>query len=412
MDTQRRAAPSPPTLFWQRAGLRAGLAFGTAAGRPIEAAGQRMDPVMSALIRFVRKMPKGGPGATMPGPGGLQAFRKQYEAAPPLTGLHPDPEVLPREVPGLPGALEYVPGGPDGPRGTMLFLHGGGFIMGNPATRDALCRRLARLAGVRVVNAPYRLAPEHPFPAAHDDAAAAWAWVRENRPGPHLAGGDSAGANLAAGLPGAALTLLLYPVVDMLPEPEGQPPRYPSIALFQDGFLLTAEGMEQCAAMVAPAGTDRGDPRLSPIRGALGQAAPSVVMTAGFDPLRDQGRAWVEALHQAGRPAWLLEEPGLVHGFADFAGVVPAARRAVDRAAAEVRERLAGLAGRGGAGRLTRRGCRPVGGGGAAQLLLGDPRAAGRCWRPLDATPQVRLAMTVWGARAPRWRPAALCALR
>lgn len=343
MESQTRRAA--PTLFWQRAGLRAGLAFGTAAGRPIEAAGQRMDPVMSALIRFVRKMPKGGAGATMPGAAGLQAFRKQYEAAPPLTGLHPDPEVLPREVPGLPGALEYVSGTPqDTPRGTMLYLHGGGFIMGNPVTRDALCRRLARLAGVRVINAPYRLAPEHPFPAAHDDAAAAWAWMRANRPGPHLAGGDSAGANLAAGLPGAALTLLLYPVVDMVAEPDGQPPRYPSIGLFSDGFLLTAEGMEECARMVAPAGTDRGDPRLSPIRGVLEQAAPSVVVAAGFDPLRDQGRAWVEALHRAGRPAWLLEEPGLVHGFADFAGVVPAARRAVDRAAEAVRERLAGLA--------------------------------------------------------------------
>ncbi len=325
--------------FWQRAGIRAGLAFGAATGRPIEAAGGRMDPAMSALIRFVRRLPQGKGGAA-PGVGGLRAFRAQYEASPALMGLRPDPEVVPQPIPELPGALEYVHGSP---RGTLLFLHGGGFIMGSPATRDGLCRRLARLGGVRVVNAPYRLAPEHPFPAAHDDAAAAWAWVRANRPGPHLAGGDSAGANLAAGLPDAAMTLLLYPVVDMV-HADGPDPAYPSIGLFAEGFLLTAEGMEECARLLVPAGVDRGDPRLSPIRGGLAEAAPSLVMTAGFDPLRDQGRAWVAALQRAGRPAWLLEEAGLVHGFTDFAGVVPAARRAVDRLAEELRSRAAGLA--------------------------------------------------------------------
>lgn len=341
-DEAPRAKPRASTLFWQRAGLRAGLAFGVAAGRPIEAAGQRMDPVMSALVRFVRKLPQGGAGSASPGPGGLRAFRAQYEAAPGLTGMHPDPEVAPQPVPGLPGALEYVHGSP---RGTLLYLHGGGFIMGSPATHDALCRRLARLGGVRVINAPYRLAPEHPFPAAHDDAAAAWDWVRANRPGPHLAGGDSAGANLAAGLPGAALTLLLYPVVDMVDAGEQGEPHYPSIGLFGKGFLLTAQGMEDCARMLIPAGGDRADPRLSPIRGDLAQAAPSLVAVAGFDPLRDQGRAWAAALREAGRPAWLLEEDGLVHGFADFAGVVPAARRAVERAAGELRARVVELAG-------------------------------------------------------------------
>ena len=351
MDHTPPAAVIPPsktrrtsrsaTLFWQRAGLRAGLAFGTAAGRPIEAAGQRMDPVMSALIRFVRKLPQGGAASAAPGAGGLQAFRAQYEAAPGLMGLHPDPEVAPQPVPGLPGALEYSYGSP---RGTLLYLHGGGFMMGSPATHDALCRRLARRGGVRVVNAPYRLAPEHPFPAAHDDALAAWDWMRANRPGPHLAGGDSAGANLAAGLPGAALTLLLYPVVDMVDAGEQGEAHYPSIGLFGEGFLLTARGMEDCARMLIPDGMDRADPRLSPIRGDLARAAPSVAVVAGFDPLRDQGRAWVSALQGAGRPAWLLEEEGMVHGFADFAGVVPAARRAVERAAGELRERVAELA--------------------------------------------------------------------
>lgn len=297
---------------------------------------------MSALIRFVRKLPQGGAGPAAPGADGLRAFRAQYEAAPGLMGMHPDPDVAPQPVSGLPGALEYAYGSP---RGTLLYLHGGGFIMGSPATHDALCRRLARLGGVRVVNAPYRLAPEHPFPAAHDDALAAWNWVRANRLGPHLAGGDSAGANLAAGLPGAALTLLLYPVVDMVDAGEQGEAHYPSIGLFGEGFLLTARGMADCARMLIPDGVDRADPRLSPICGDLARAAPSLVVAAGFDPLRDQGRAWVSALQEAGRPAWLLEEEGLVHGFADFAGVVPAARRAVGRAAEELRERVGDLAG-------------------------------------------------------------------
>ena len=338
-------APKPaarlPAQFWHRAGVRAGLAFGALAGRPIEAAGQRMDPTMSALIRFIRKLPQGGAPASDGGLHGLLAFRKQYEAAPGLTGLHPDPLAPPQPVPGLPGAREYVPAAE--PRATMLFFHGGGFIIGSPATHDALCRRLARRAGVRVINAPYPLAPEHPFPAAHDAAAAAWDWVRANRPGPYILAGDSAGANLAAGLglgsgPGerAALTALLYPVTDML----HQDGLYPSIELFREGYLLTASGLEDCARMLLPPGADRADPRLSPLRTDLSRAAPSLVMTAGFDPLRDQGRAWVTALQAAGRPAWLLEEEGLVHGFADFAGVVPAARRAVDRLAAAVAERL------------------------------------------------------------------------
>ena len=297
MNTNPAQAPSRSAAsprFWPRAGLRAGLAFGVATGKPIEAAGQRMDPVMSALIRFVRRLPNGG----APGAGGLQAFRAQYESAPGLTGMFPDSALPPQPVDGLPGALEYVP---PQPRGTMLFFHGGGFIMGSPATHDALCRCLARVSGLRVVNAPYRLAPEHPFPAAHDDAAAAWAWVRANRPGPYVLAGDSAGGNLAAGLgrEGVALTLLLYPVVDMMEAPG----RYPSLDTFAEGFLLTRRGMDDCARLLVQDDARRADPRLSPIRGDLAGAAPSVVMVAGFDPLRDQGRAWVSALHAAGRAA-------------------------------------------------------------------------------------------------------------
>ncbi len=307
---------------WRRAGMRAGLAFGAATGGRLVAEGLAMDPVMSALIRFVRRRP--------PDAGDIKKLRVGYAALLALAGLRPDPTVTMEKltIPGLLPARAYAPNGKH--RGTLLYFHGGGFIMGSPAVRDGLCRRLAADAGLRVVSAGYRLAPEHPFPAAHDDAAAALAWVRQQGSGPLLVGGDSAGANLAAGLArdgGVDGQVLIYPVVDMV-QSAG---RYPSLDAFADRYLLTAAGMEACAQALIPPGVDRDQARLSPIRADLSRAAPALIVVAGFDPLRDQGVAYAEALRAAGRPVELLEEAALVHGFADFAGVVPEARRAVDR---------------------------------------------------------------------------------
>ncbi|MDT7950426.1 MAG: alpha/beta hydrolase [Acetobacteraceae bacterium] len=315
----------------QRAWIRGALAVGGVVGRPLTADGQTMDPVMSALVRFANRMRANGTPD-------LAALRKRYAAAPAVMGLQPDRtvRVTATIASGRP-ARRYEPGGRI--RADLLYFHGGGFIIGNLDTHDALCRRLAARAGLRITSVDYRLAPEHPFPAAYDDAAAAWRWARQSSPGPWLIGGDSAGANLAAGqaLDGSArLQILLYPVVDML----HQDGRYPSIVKFQDGFLLTAEAMTECANLVIPPGQDAGDPRLSPIRADLGRASPALVVTAGFDPLRDQGRAFTKALQNAGVRAHLLEETGLTHGFADFAGVVPAARQAVDRIADAIRKEL------------------------------------------------------------------------
>ena len=312
----------------QRTLLRSALSVGALLGGSITAHGQTMDPRMSALVRFANRTRRGMPPD-------LDALRARYASAPALMGLKPDPSVRVSTIEaGGQAARRYEPRGK--PVGDMMYFHGGGFIIGSVDTHDALCRRLSARARLRIVSVEYRLAPEHPFPSAHDDASAAWKWAqaqaRTQGAGRWLVGGDSAGANLAAGqaLDGSArLQVLLYPVVDML----HQDGLYPSVMDFSDGYLLTAEGMRECARMLIPPEQDPGDPRLSPIRAELGRASPALVMTAGFDPLRDQGRAYGEALQKAGVRTHLIEETGLPHGFADFAGVVPAARRGVDRVA-------------------------------------------------------------------------------
>lgn len=317
--------------YFQRAFIRSALSAGALLGSPIVAHGQTMDPMMSAFVRFANRSRR----SVLPE---LGALRARYASAPAVTGLKPDRSVRVTEIDagGRP-ARQYEP--PHKPIGDMMYFHGGGFIIGSLDTHDALCRRLSARTCLRIVSVDYRLAPEHPFPAAYDDASAAWGWARGRGTGPWLIGGDSAGANLATvqALDGSArLQILLYPAVDMLHQDE----LYPSVIDFGDGYLLTAEGMRECARLLIPPEQDAGDPRLSPIRAELGRASPALVMIAGFDPLRDQGRAYGMALQKAGVRTHVIEEKGLPHGFADFAGVVPAARRAVDRIADAIRVEL------------------------------------------------------------------------
>ena len=307
--------------------MRVGLAAGALAGSIRAGDGSVMDPTMSALVRFVARMP--------PPDGDLLAMRARYGQAVRLTALRPVRSVRCRDVwaDGRPARL-YEP--PKDAGGSLLFFHGGGFIMGGLDTHDGLCRWVSARVGVRVLSVDYRLAPEHPFPAAHEDAQAALGFARARLPGPLAVGGDSAGANLAASLAGqagVALHWLLYPVVDMAERESA------SLRAFGQGYLLTAEGMEACARLFVPEGVNRADPRLSPLRGGLG-GAPAVLVVAGFDPLRDQGLAYGRALRQAGGSVQVLQEKGLIHGFADFAGLVPEARRAVDRAVAALRAGL------------------------------------------------------------------------
>jgi len=211
----------------------------------------------------------------------------------------------------LPARL-YVPRTPDPEPGPLLvFFHGGGFMYGDLDSHDATCRLLAERGGVRVLAIDYRLAPEHPFPAAHDDALAAYRWVVRHAdvlgadPQRLAVGGDSAGGTLAAataiaaateGLP-LAFQLLVYPSVDARRDTR-------SLKLFSEGFYLTQAFMDLANASYVPDTGVRGDIRVSPLRHDVPDGlAPAYICTAGFDPLRDEGEAYARARRGRGAGA-------------------------------------------------------------------------------------------------------------
>ena len=217
------------------------------------------------------------------------------------------------------------------PRGaTLIYLHGGGWVLGNVETHDPLCRRVTNATGARVVSVDYRLAPEHPFPAGLDDAEDVLHWLRADDPDRPLGvAGDSAGGSLAAGLAlrardqhvPLAAQLLLYPPTD---------PAMTSASIAENGtgYFLTRHDMAWFYQQYLPAGPD--DARDSAPEADLAAAdvadvAPAVVATAEFDPLRDEGSAYAERLICAGVPTEYVPGPGLIHGFAGFLGVVDAA---------------------------------------------------------------------------------------
>jgi len=208
---------------------------------------------------------------------------------------------------------------------------------------DGVCRAIARRAGAVVVAVDYRLAPDHKFPAAVTDAYAATEWVAANAerfgidPGRISVGGDSAGGNLSAVVaqqtrrtagPTPKAQLLIYPYLDALEES-------PSAKLFDTGFVLDREDRSWFSDQYLPRGLDRSDPRLSPLRieDASGLAAAYVV-TAGFDPLRDDGEAYARKLASAGVRTTLRRYDGFVHGFLNLVGVSPASRAIVLETAA------------------------------------------------------------------------------
>jgi acetyl esterase len=240
------------------------------------------------------------------------------------------------EIDGPAGPIPVRHYAPEADTGLLLvYLHGGGFMLGDLATHDEPCRMLCHYGQQHVLAVDYRLAPEHPFPAGLEDTLAALAWAQEHAaslgasPERIGIGGDSAGGNLAAVASAhaerpPAAQLLIYPATDAVS-------RRASEVLFGESYFLTSADRETFTRLyLEGSGVERADPRVSPLLATnLSGLPPALVVTAGFDLLRDEGEAYAEALRQSGVPVVLCRFPGLVHGFIHLTGLVTAAREAM-----------------------------------------------------------------------------------
>ena len=237
----------------------------------------------------------------------------------------------------------YTPSGVIAPAPAVVFFHGGGWVIGSIETHDSLCRSLAIGARCRVVSVDYRLAPEHPFPAAVDDAVAAFRWValRAGDLGIDAAriavAGDSAGGNLAAVVARKtrgderrpALQALIYPGLDATRA-------QPSHRELREGYYLTEALIGWFLDRYLGA-TDRTHPDISVLLADdVDDLPPALVYTAGFDPLRDEARLYAERLRAAGHAARHTEFPSLIHGFTLMRRIIPSARRATDEIIADI----------------------------------------------------------------------------
>jgi acetyl esterase len=231
----------------------------------------------------------------------------------------------------------------------LVYLHGGGWVLGSVDSHDPVCRYLARNAQVRVLSVGYRLAPEHCFPAAADDAFTAFRFAARNAEAlgadqsAIAIGGDSAGANLAASVclqalgkgPRPVFQLLFYPATDMTT-------RRRSRDVFADGFFLTDDDMTWFLDHYCPEIAMRHDPKLSVLLADdLRGLPPAYVATAGFDPLRDEGNAFADRLRDAGVPVVKRQHDDLIHGFVSFLNLGTRFREAVSEAAGALRTGLA-----------------------------------------------------------------------
>ncbi len=223
----------------------------------------------------------------------------------------------------------------------LVFFHGGGFTIGGLGTHDALCRTFANEASVRVVAVDYRMGPEHRYPAAAEDCYAAAAWVESNSgklgidPNAIAVAGDSAGGNLAAVVslmarakkgPHIAFQLLIYPTTDMT-----DAEKWGSRNEFAEGYFLEKETMRWFESQYfGDNDAARSEETASPLCAKdLSGLPPAYVITAGFDPLRDEGKAYADALNAAGTKAEYINYPGMIHGFFNMQGVLDVARQAV-----------------------------------------------------------------------------------
>lgn len=217
----------------------------------------------------------------------------------------------------------YRPAWPSGPAPTLVYAHGGGFVFCDLDSHDGLCRSFANLIPAVVVSVDYRLAPENPWPAAAEDVIAVAQWAARNADalggdaGRIVVGGDSAGGHIAAttalmardrGAPTLAAQLLLYPMVDPNFDTE-------SYRRYGEGFYNPRPALQWYWDQYVPSPADREHPYAAPLNADLRGLAPAIVVTAGHDPLRDEGVAFGDALERAGVATTRLNFDGAIHGF-------------------------------------------------------------------------------------------------
>jgi acetyl esterase len=303
---------------------------------------ERLHPEVRALLEAIDA--QGAPPLETLDPVTARASRLE-----PMKALGGDPDVLGRvedlSAPGPGGdiplrvyAIEH-----GGTRPGLVYFHGGGFVFGNLDTHDAVCRAIAKESGAVVISVDYRLAPEHKFPAAVEDSYAATLWVANNAsalgidPEAISVGGDSAGGNLAtvvamrwrnAGRPGLVSQVLVYPVTDVSSLETG------SHLDFAEGYFLTRAAMHWFTGHYIPSPDLTRHPEASPLLAEdVSGLPPALVITAEFDPLRDEGEAYAQRLREAGVPVTVSRYPGMVHGFVSMRGVLAGGRQAVQEVA-------------------------------------------------------------------------------
>ena len=295
-----------------------------------------LDPQLAAMLEFIAStgLPPMSEGTAQSARAGFRAMSVDMVKPEDVVPVGSVEEV---DVAGRPGRL-YRPAGDAGP--VLVYFHGGGFVIGDLDTHDQSCRRICRGAQVSVLSVDYRLAPEHPFPAGIEDALSAVRWAVDHLGVDRVAvGGDSAGANLATVCAQelrelVSAQLLIYPTVD----PYGD---YPSRAENATGYFLDQPTMEWFFEQyVGSEPPPEDDVRLSPLRGELAGLAPALVVTAEFDPLRDEGEGYAAALAAAGVPVDTFRYDAMIHGFLDMGPFSPAAAAAVDDLVARTRTLL------------------------------------------------------------------------
>lgn len=295
-------------------------------GRSITIDGNTLDVTLQFMLSGLRVMGLSGLSANDDPATSRAQMRLLADFPGPQIHVAVDELSIPGPAGDIP-ARHYRPACPE-PAPLLVFYHGGGWTIGDLDTHDQLCRLTCRDADVHVLSIDYRLAPEHPAPAAVDDAYAAFRWAHEHAgdlgaiPGQVAVGGDSAGGNLAAvvsllarddGGPTPALQWLLYPRTDFTAQTR-------SLSLFAEGFLLTKHDMDWFESeYLDGSGVDAADPRVSPLLAeSLSGLPPALITVAGFDPLRDEGERYATALRAAGNAVDFRCMGSLTHGFASL----------------------------------------------------------------------------------------------